>query len=118
MRGVGWSGVNSVCVCVWGGGGKDGLVVVVWWTFHRPCGSPSVRLTRPPHGHHHPPIAPIAEIEALLGEVMTTCEKIRTVNAQGETWLQREYRKPGPMMVGGWGPSVSACLPGLGCCCC
>lgn len=40
-----------------------------------------------------------AEIEALLGEVMTTCEKIRTVNEQGESWLQPEYRKPGPMMV-------------------
>lgn len=40
-----------------------------------------------------------AEIEALLGEVMTTCEKIRTINAEGEAWLKPELRKPGPMMV-------------------
>ncbi len=39
------------------------------------------------------------KIEALLGEVMTTCEKIRTINVQGEGWLQPEYRKPGPMMM-------------------
>jgi hypothetical protein len=38
-------------------------------------------------------------VEALLGEVMTTCEKIRTINAEGEAWLKPEYRKPGPMMV-------------------
>lgn len=39
------------------------------------------------------------EVESLLGEVMTTCEKIRTINAEGESWLKPEYRKPGPMMV-------------------
>lgn len=41
----------------------------------------------------------VAEVEALLGEVMTTCEKIRTINAEGEAWLKTEMRKPGPMMV-------------------
>lgn len=39
------------------------------------------------------------KIEALLGEIMTTCEKIRTINAQGEGWLQPQYRTPGPMMM-------------------
>jgi len=39
------------------------------------------------------------KIEALLGEIMTTCEKIRTVNAQGEAWLKPQYRTPGPMMM-------------------
>lgn len=52
-----------------------------------------------PNNEHPPPTTHPTEIEALLGEVMTTCEKIRTVCAQGEGWLKPEYRKPGPMMV-------------------
>mmetsp|Transcript_17125 Transcript_17125/g.23534 ORF Transcript_17125/g.23534 Transcript_17125/m.23534 type:complete len:619 (-) Transcript_17125:289-2145(-) len=39
------------------------------------------------------------KVDALLGEVMTTCEKIRTINANGEDWLQRQYRPTGPMMM-------------------
>uniref|UniRef100_A0A6S8YE02 Aldehyde dehydrogenase domain-containing protein n=1 Tax=Ditylum brightwellii TaxID=49249 RepID=A0A6S8YE02_9STRA len=39
------------------------------------------------------------KVDALLGEVMTTCEKIRTINANGEEWLRRQYRPSGPMMM-------------------
>eukprot|EP00978_Attheya_sp_CCMP212_P002361 scaffold4850_cov50-Attheya_sp.AAC.12 len=38
-------------------------------------------------------------VDALLGEVLTTCEKIRTINAHGEEWLQKSYRPTGPMMM-------------------
>jgi acyl-CoA reductase-like NAD-dependent aldehyde dehydrogenase len=38
-------------------------------------------------------------VDALLGEVMTTCEKIRCVNSNGELWLLPQYRPTGPMMV-------------------
>jgi delta 1-pyrroline-5-carboxylate dehydrogenase len=40
-----------------------------------------------------------AQVDALLGEVLTTCEKIRTVNAWGELWLRPESRPTGPMMM-------------------
>lgn len=39
------------------------------------------------------------KVDALLGEVMTTCEKIRCINVNGEEWLQRSYRPVGPMMI-------------------
>jgi acyl-CoA reductase-like NAD-dependent aldehyde dehydrogenase len=39
------------------------------------------------------------KVDALLGEVMTTCEKIRCMNQNGEKWLQRSYRPVGPMMI-------------------
>lgn len=39
------------------------------------------------------------KVDALLGEVMTTCEKIRCVNANGELWLRKSYRPTGPMMM-------------------
>lgn len=39
------------------------------------------------------------KVDALLGEVMTTCEKIRCINANGELWLRKDYRPTGPMMV-------------------
>jgi len=39
------------------------------------------------------------KVDALLGEVLTTCEKIRTVNEWGELWLRPSYRPTGPMMV-------------------
>jgi len=39
------------------------------------------------------------KVDALLGEVMTTCEKIRCMNSNGEEWLQKSYRWTGPMMV-------------------
>ena len=39
------------------------------------------------------------KVDALLGEVMTTCEKIRCINVNGEDWLQRSYRPVGPMMM-------------------
>ena len=29
------------------------------------------------------------KVDALLGEVMTTCEKIRCINSNGEEWLQK-----------------------------
>eukprot|EP00968_Pinguiococcus_pyrenoidosus_P018540 scaffold1951_cov258-Pinguiococcus_pyrenoidosus.AAC.9 len=38
-------------------------------------------------------------LDALLGEVLTTCEKIRCVCANGEKWLQREVRPNGPLMM-------------------
>mmetsp|Transcript_2726 Transcript_2726/g.3869 ORF Transcript_2726/g.3869 Transcript_2726/m.3869 type:complete len:633 (-) Transcript_2726:403-2301(-) len=39
------------------------------------------------------------KVDALLGEVMTTCEKIRCINANGEQWLRKSMRPTGPMMV-------------------
>jgi hypothetical protein len=39
------------------------------------------------------------KVDALLGEVLTTCEKIRTINEMGELWLQPSYRSTGPMMM-------------------
>lgn len=38
-------------------------------------------------------------VDAALGEVLTTCEKIRTVLAHGEAWLQPERRPTGPMLM-------------------
>ena len=38
-------------------------------------------------------------VDALLGEVMTTCEKIRCVVQWGELWLQPSYRPNGPLMM-------------------
>lgn len=38
-------------------------------------------------------------VDALLGEILTTCEKIRTINAWGELWLRPQRRPVGPMMV-------------------
>lgn len=39
------------------------------------------------------------KVDALLGEVLTTCEKIRTINQWGEVWLRRSYRPTGPLMM-------------------
>ena len=39
------------------------------------------------------------KVDALLGEVMTTCEKIRCTNANGELWLRKSYRPTGPVMM-------------------
>ena len=39
------------------------------------------------------------KVDALLGEILTTCEKIRCINANGELWLRPSYRVTGPMMV-------------------
>eukprot|EP00568_Trieres_chinensis_P012915 CAMPEP_0183294788 /NCGR_PEP_ID=MMETSP0160_2-20130417/2979_1 /TAXON_ID=2839 ORGANISM="Odontella Sinensis, Strain Grunow 1884" /NCGR_SAMPLE_ID=MMETSP0160_2 /ASSEMBLY_ACC=CAM_ASM_000250 /LENGTH=630 /DNA_ID=CAMNT_0025456157 /DNA_START=52 /DNA_END=1944 /DNA_ORIENTATION=- len=39
------------------------------------------------------------KVDALLGEVMTTCEKIRCINFNGEGWLKPSYRPTGPMMM-------------------
>ncbi|KAL3792028.1 hypothetical protein HJC23_011193 [Cyclotella cryptica] len=38
-------------------------------------------------------------VDALLGEILTTCEKIRTLLHHGETWLERSPRPVNPMMV-------------------
>jgi len=38
-------------------------------------------------------------VDACLGEVLTTCEKIRTICANGELWLQPDYRVTGPMFL-------------------
>lgn len=38
-------------------------------------------------------------VDAALGEVLTTCEKIRTIVSQGEGWLRPERRTTGPMFV-------------------
>jgi len=37
-------------------------------------------------------------LDALLGEVLPTCEKIRTINAHGEAWLKAEPRVNSPML--------------------
>mmetsp|Transcript_15427 Transcript_15427/g.33549 ORF Transcript_15427/g.33549 Transcript_15427/m.33549 type:complete len:642 (+) Transcript_15427:1-1926(+) len=39
------------------------------------------------------------KVDALLGEVMTTCEKIRCINFNGEAWLKPSPRPVGPMMA-------------------
>lgn len=39
------------------------------------------------------------KVDALLGEVLTTCEKIRCINMNAELWLQPEYRTTGPVMM-------------------
>ena len=39
------------------------------------------------------------KVDALLGEVMTTCEKIRCTNANGELWLRKSFRPTGPVMM-------------------
>jgi len=38
-------------------------------------------------------------VDALLGEVMTTAEKIRCIVQWGELWLQPSYRPTGPLMM-------------------
>lgn len=38
-------------------------------------------------------------LDAMMGEILTTCEKIRCVNMNGEVWLRKSYRSTGPMMV-------------------
>jgi len=39
------------------------------------------------------------KLDAMLGEVITTCEKIRCIQANGEKWLKPEYRPTGPVMM-------------------
>jgi len=39
------------------------------------------------------------QVDALLGEILTTCEKIRTLLHHGETWLARSPRVVNPMML-------------------
>ena len=39
------------------------------------------------------------KVDALLGEILTTCEKIRTINQWGEVWLRPSYRPTGLMMM-------------------
>jgi Aldehyde dehydrogenase family len=39
------------------------------------------------------------KVDAVMGEVLTTCEKIRTICEWGEMWLQPEHRPTGPMMM-------------------
>ncbi len=38
-------------------------------------------------------------LDGVLGEVLTTCEKIRTICESGELWLRPDYRSTGPMMM-------------------
>jgi delta 1-pyrroline-5-carboxylate dehydrogenase len=38
-------------------------------------------------------------VDACLGEVLTTTEKIRTLCASGELWLRPDYRAVGPMFL-------------------
>ncbi|XP_024539998.1 aldehyde dehydrogenase 22A1 [Selaginella moellendorffii] len=38
-------------------------------------------------------------VDAALGEILTTCEKITWLVGQGEQWLQPEYRSAGRMML-------------------
>lgn len=39
------------------------------------------------------------QVDALLGEILTTCEKIRTLLHHGETWLEPSKRDVNPMMM-------------------
>mmetsp|Transcript_14722 Transcript_14722/g.31381 ORF Transcript_14722/g.31381 Transcript_14722/m.31381 type:complete len:657 (+) Transcript_14722:122-2092(+) len=39
------------------------------------------------------------QVDALLGEILTTCEKIRTLLHHGETWLEPSKRPVNPMMM-------------------
>mmetsp|Transcript_27406 Transcript_27406/g.58198 ORF Transcript_27406/g.58198 Transcript_27406/m.58198 type:complete len:660 (-) Transcript_27406:100-2079(-) len=39
------------------------------------------------------------QVDALLGEILTTCEKIRTLLHHGETWLEPSRRDVNPMMM-------------------
>ncbi|KAL3822423.1 hypothetical protein ACHAXA_007430 [Cyclostephanos tholiformis] len=39
------------------------------------------------------------QVDALLGEILTTCEKIRTLLHHGETWLEDSKRDVNPMMM-------------------
>lgn len=39
------------------------------------------------------------KVDACMGEIITSCEKIRTICEWGEAWLQPSYRPTGPMMM-------------------
>jgi hypothetical protein len=39
------------------------------------------------------------KVDAVMGEILTTCEKIRTICEWGEYWLRPDPRPTGPMMV-------------------
>jgi delta 1-pyrroline-5-carboxylate dehydrogenase len=39
------------------------------------------------------------KVDAVMGEILTTCEKIRTICEWGEYWLRPDYRSSGPMMM-------------------
>ncbi len=39
------------------------------------------------------------KVDAVMGEILTTCEKIRTICEWGEYWLRPDYRPTGPMMM-------------------
>mmetsp|Transcript_55074 Transcript_55074/g.59677 ORF Transcript_55074/g.59677 Transcript_55074/m.59677 type:complete len:619 (-) Transcript_55074:1168-3024(-) len=39
------------------------------------------------------------KVDAVMGEILTTCEKIRTICEWGEYWLRPNYRPSGPVMM-------------------
>ena len=39
------------------------------------------------------------KVDAVMGEILTTCEKIRTICEWGEYWLRPDSRPTGPMMM-------------------
>jgi acyl-CoA reductase-like NAD-dependent aldehyde dehydrogenase len=39
------------------------------------------------------------KVDAVMGEILTTCEKIRTICEWGELWLSPDQRPTGPMMM-------------------
>ena len=39
------------------------------------------------------------KVDAVMGEILTTCEKIRTICEWGELWLRPDSRPTGPMMM-------------------
>lgn len=57
-------------------------------------------LPSPPHTRHWlpPHYNTTTVVEALLAEVMITCEKIRCISSNGEAWLAREERPTGPLV--------------------
>ena len=38
-------------------------------------------------------------LDALIGEVLVTCEKLAWLEAEGEQYLRPEYRDTGRMMI-------------------
>ena len=42
-------------------------------------------------------------VDAILGEIVTTCEKIHWLVREGERWLKPEKRSAGLMVRPGWG---------------
>ena len=38
-------------------------------------------------------------LDSMMGEILTTCEKIRCINVNGEEWMDKHHEWTGPMMT-------------------